>query len=88
MYGSTIASPEEVKTAVADDPEKLAEFESRIARHEKIEPSDWMPSDYRKQLIRLIEQHAHSEIMGALPEGKWIPHAPTFKRKLALVAKV
>ncbi|MBI3359523.1 MAG: 1,2-phenylacetyl-CoA epoxidase subunit A [Chloroflexi bacterium] len=77
-----------MKTAVADDPEKLAEFESRIARHEKIEPSDWMPSDYRKQLIRLIEQHAHSEIMGALPEGKWIPHAPTFKRKLALVAKV
>jgi ring-1,2-phenylacetyl-CoA epoxidase subunit PaaA len=68
--------------------EKLEEFEARLARNEKIEPADWMPEDYRKQLIRLIEQHAHSEIMGALPEGRWIPHAPTFKRKLALIAKV
>jgi len=52
-----------------EDPVKLAEFEARIARGEKIEPTDWMPQLYRKQLIRMIEQHAHSEIIGALPEG-------------------
>jgi ring-1,2-phenylacetyl-CoA epoxidase subunit PaaA len=71
-----------------EDPEKLAAFEARIARGEKIEPGDWMPAEYRKQLIRLIEQHAHSEIIGALPEGTWITRAPGFKRKLALIAKV
>ena len=67
---------------------KLAVFEARINRGEKIEPADWMPDAYRNQLIRLIHVHANSEICGALPEGKWIPHAPTFKRKMALVAKV
>ena len=67
---------------------RLAEFEARINRGEKIEPADWMPDGYRQQLIRLIQVHANSEICGALPEGKWIPHAPTFKRKLALCAKV
>lgn len=67
---------------------RLAQFEARVNRGEKIEPADWMPDRYRKQLIRLIHVHANSEICGALPEGKWIPHAPTFKRKMALVAKV
>ncbi|MCC5921828.1 MAG: 1,2-phenylacetyl-CoA epoxidase subunit A [Cyclobacteriaceae bacterium] len=71
-----------------EDPQLLAEFEARIARGEKIEPSDWMPALYRKQLIRMIEQHAHSEIIGALPEGTWITRAPGFKRKMALMAKV
>lgn len=71
-----------------EDPVLLAEFEARIARGEKIEPHDWMPALYRKQLIRMIEQHAHSEIIGALPEGTWITRAPGFKRKLALMAKV
>ncbi len=71
-----------------DDPVKLAEFEARIDRGEKIEPHDWMPFEYRRQLIRLIEQHAHSEIIGALPEGTWITRAPGFRRKLALAAKV
>ena len=71
-----------------EDSEKLMEFEARIARGEKIEPSDWMPDLYRKQLIRMIEQHAHSEVIGALPEGTWITRAPGFKRKLALMAKV
>ncbi|WP_343691498.1 1,2-phenylacetyl-CoA epoxidase subunit PaaA [Chitinophaga sp.] len=71
-----------------EDPEKLAAFEKRIANGEKIEPGDWMPAEYRRQLIRLIEQHAHSEIIGALPEGTWITRAPGFKRKLALIAKV
>ncbi len=72
----------------AEDPIKLAEFEARIARGEKIEPTDWMPELYRKQLIRMIEQHAHSEIIGALPEGTWITRAPGFRRKMAQMAKV
>lgn len=76
------------KSVQEEDPEKLIEFEARIARGEKIEPSDWMPDLYRKQLIRMIEQHAHSEIIGALPEGTWVTRAPGFKRKLALMAKV
>lgn len=90
MYGNTNLTEEEAKkmNAVQEDPQKLAAFEDRIARGEKIEPSDWMPSEYRKQLIRMIEQHAHSEIVGALPEGTWITRAPNFKRKLALIAKV
>ena len=67
---------------------KLAVFEARIQRGDKIEPHDWMPLEYRKQLIRMISQHAHSEIVGCLPEGGWIPNAPTFRRKLALTAKV
>lgn len=68
--------------------ERLATFEARINRGDKVEPDDWMPHDYRQQLIRLIHNHANSEICGALPEGGWIPHAPSFKRKLALCAKV
>lgn len=67
---------------------RMAAFEARINRGEKIEPGDWMPDQYRQELIRLIHVHANSEICGALPEGKWIPFAPTFKRKLALLAKV
>ena len=68
--------------------ERLAEFEARIARGEKIEPGDWMPDQYRQQLIRMISQHAHSEIVGMLPEGAWIEHAPSLRRKLILIAKV
>ena len=60
----------------------LEEFEARIARGEKIEPGDWMPAAYRKQLIRMISQHAHSEIVGMLPEGAWITRAPTLRRSL------
>ncbi len=71
-----------------DDPVLLAAFEATINSGEKIEPEDWMPYEYRRQLIRLIEQHAHSEVMGALPEGAWITRAPGFRRKLALIAKV
>ena len=85
MYGNTNLTKD---FEVDDDPIKLAEFESRIASGDKIEPKDWMPSEYRKQLIRMIEQHAHSEIIGALPEGTWITRAPGFRRKLALMAKV
>lgn len=68
--------------------EKLSAFEARIARGEKIEPGDWMPDEYRRQLIRMISQHAHSEIVGMLPEGAWITHAPNLQRKMVLMAKV
>jgi ring-1,2-phenylacetyl-CoA epoxidase subunit PaaA len=90
MYGNTSLTAEEAKimNATVEDADKLEAFEARIARGEKIEPGDWMPEQYRKQLIRMIEQHAHSEIVGALPEGTWITRAPNFKRKLALIAKV
>ena len=69
-------------------PEQLTEFEARIARGEKIEPGDWMPDGYRRQLIRMISQHAHSEVVGMLPEGQWITHAPNLRRKMVLMAKV
>ncbi|MEZ5593059.1 MAG: 1,2-phenylacetyl-CoA epoxidase subunit PaaA [Gammaproteobacteria bacterium] len=63
-------------------------FQARIDAGEKIEPKDWMPDAYRKTLIRQISQHAHSEIVGMLPEGNWITRAPTLKRKTILLAKV
>lgn len=89
MYGNAYIgdTPQNAET-IHDDPIKLAEFEAKIERGDKIEPHDWMPHEYRRQLIRMIEQHAHSEIIGALPEGTWITRAPGFKRKLALLAKV
>lgn len=65
-----------------------ARFQARIDRDEKIEPKDWMPDAYRKTLIRQISQHAHSEIVGMLPEGNWITRAPSLRRKVALLAKV
>lgn len=63
-------------------------FENRIANDQKIEPKDWMPEKYRKTHIRQISQHAHSEIVGMLPEGNWITRAPSLRRKVALLAKV
>jgi len=63
-------------------------FNQRIANDEKIEPKDWMPEKYRKTHIRQISQHAHSEIVGMLPEGNWITRCPTLRRKVALLAKV
>lgn len=63
-------------------------FEGRIQKDEKIEPNDFMPDNYRKTLIRQIAQHAHSEIVGMLPEGNWITRAPSLKRKAILLAKV
>jgi ring-1,2-phenylacetyl-CoA epoxidase subunit PaaA len=63
-------------------------FNERIARDEKIEAKDWMPEKYRKTHIRQMSQHAHSEIVGMLPEGNWITRCPTLRRKVALLAKV
>jgi ring-1,2-phenylacetyl-CoA epoxidase subunit PaaA len=72
----------------AEDSAKLARFEQRIAAEEKIEPRDWMPDAYRRTLVRQISQHAHSEIVGMLPEGNWITRAPSLRRKAILLAKV
>ncbi|MBC7553990.1 MAG: 1,2-phenylacetyl-CoA epoxidase subunit A [Taibaiella sp.] len=63
-------------------------FDEKIDKDQTIEPKDWMPEDYRKTLIRQISQHAHSEIVGMLPEGNWISRAPTLRRKAVLLAKV
>jgi ring-1,2-phenylacetyl-CoA epoxidase subunit PaaA len=69
--------------------DKLAEkFQAKIDADIKIEPNDWMPETYRKTLIRQISQHAHSEIVGMLPEGNWITRAPSLRRKAVLLAKV
>ena len=71
-----------------DDPEKLAAFEAKIGAGDRIEAGEWMPQQYRFECLRLIQMHANSELMGALPEREWIPRAPTLARKMALVAKV
>ena len=63
-------------------------FQARVDAEEKIEPKDWMPEAYRKNLIRQISQHAHSEVIGMQPEGNWITRAPTLHRKVVLLAKV
>ena len=85
MYAQALNTVTEVSK---DDPAKLAAFQARIDAEEKIEPNDWMPEGYRKTLQRQISQHAHSEIVGMLPEGNWITRAPSLKRKAALLAKV
>ncbi len=71
-----------------EDPDKVAQFEQRIADGVHIEPGDWMPEAYRMGMIGMAEHHANSEIIGALPEGEWITRAPSLRRKLALTAKV
>ena len=78
--GDTVDAVEETR--------RLEAFQRRIDAEEKIEPRDWMPEAYRKTLIRQISQHAHSEIVGMLPEGNWISRAPTLRRKAILLAKV
>ena len=71
-----------------EDPKLLEAFEARVADDEFIEPKDWMPEAYRRTLTRQISQHAHSEIVGMLPEGNWITRAPSLRRKAILLAKV
>ena len=82
MYAQMVKSENEDNSAEAEA------FQARIDAGEKIEPKDWMPAGYRKTLIRQIGQHAHSEIVGQLPEGNWITRAPTLERKAILLAKV
>src|SRR5215831_10838235 len=74
--------------SAAENARYQAEFDAKLGRGEFIEPKDWMPEAYRRTLIRQISQHAHSEIVGMLPERNWITRAPTLRRKAALLAKV
>jgi ring-1,2-phenylacetyl-CoA epoxidase subunit PaaA len=71
-----------------EDPALVVAFEARVAADEFIEPKDWMPEAYRKTLVRQISQHAHSEIVGMLPEGNWLTRAPSLRRKTILFAKI
>ncbi len=90
MYTQALDSPTPEPLAGAPSGQASLErrFEERIDRDEKIEPKDWMPEAYRQTLIRQISQHAHSEIVGMLPEGNWITRAPSLRRKAVLIAKV
>jgi ring-1,2-phenylacetyl-CoA epoxidase subunit PaaA len=78
----------ELAVPAADTAALEQAFLARVDREERIEPKDWMPPAYRQTLIRQISQHAHSEIVGMLPEANWITRAPTLKRKAVLIAKV
>jgi len=71
-----------------DEVKEQLRFDQRIAAEQKIEPTDWMPDDYRKNLIRQMSQHAHSEVIGMQPEGNWISRSPSLRRKAILLAKV
>ncbi|HEV2867314.1 MAG TPA: 1,2-phenylacetyl-CoA epoxidase subunit PaaA, partial [Allosphingosinicella sp.] len=86
MYTTELQKTKKVENL--EDPDKLAAFEARVAADEFIEPKDWMPEAYRRTLTRQISQHAHSEIVGMLPEGNWITRAPSLRRKAILLAKV
>jgi len=88
MYAQLVKSTGKgLKSREEMSPEEAA-FQDRIDADHKIEAKDWMPDGYRKTLIRQISQHAHSEIVGQLPEGNWITRAPSLERKAILIAKV
>ena len=88
MYTQGLLNQPKSVDGPAEDSELLRRFQERVDADEKIEPKDWMPAQYRQTLIRQISQHAHSEIVGMLPEGNWITRAPTLLRKSILIAKV
>ncbi|MBV8605457.1 MAG: 1,2-phenylacetyl-CoA epoxidase subunit A [Pelomonas sp.] len=88
MYTQALSIGPQNASSPAEDAAQEAAFDARIAAGEFIEAKDWMPAHYRKTLVRQISQHAHSEIVGMLPEGNWITRAPTLKRKAILLAKV
>jgi ring-1,2-phenylacetyl-CoA epoxidase subunit PaaA len=87
MYTQGLDARVAEEGAAADEALEIR-FQARIDAEEKIEPKDWMPARYRALLIRQISQHAHSEIVGMLPEGNWISRAPSLERKAILMAKV
>jgi ring-1,2-phenylacetyl-CoA epoxidase subunit PaaA len=88
MYTQGLNQGSSAAPEAAEDAELAARFQARIDRDEKIEANDWMPAAYRRTLTRQIAQHAHSEIIGMLPEGNWITRAPSLRRKATLLAKV
>ena len=87
MYTQSLNTSEPEDRSI-EDATRAAQFQARIDADDRIEPNDWMPAAYRKTLTRQISQHAHSEIVGMLPEGNWITRAPSLRRKAALLAKV
>jgi ring-1,2-phenylacetyl-CoA epoxidase subunit PaaA len=89
MYTQALnAGAAEREAPFVEDAEAAGRFQARIDAEERIEPNDWMPAAYRKTLTRQVSQHAHSEIVGMLPEGNWLTRAPSLRRKAALLAKV
>src|SRR2546429_5437833 len=88
MYAQMVETGVAKLQDAADMSPQEQAFQARVDADIRIEPKDWMPEAYRKTLIRQIAQHAHSEIVGMLPEGNWITRAPSLKRKAALLAKV
>ncbi|ARS27691.1 1,2-phenylacetyl-CoA epoxidase subunit PaaA [Sphingomonas sp. KC8] len=88
MYTTQLGRPGDAPPVDQEEAERLARFDAHIAADEFIEPKDWMPAAYRRTLVRQISQHAHSEIVGMLPEGGWITRAPSLRRKAILLAKV
>jgi ring-1,2-phenylacetyl-CoA epoxidase subunit PaaA len=88
MYTQALNQRSDGEERSLEDADDLARFQARIDAEERIEANDWMPAAYRRTLIRQISQHAHSEIVGMLPEGNWITRAPSLRRKAALLAKV
>ena len=88
MYTQGLTHEPEAAVHAVGDEAALTRFQARIDGEQRIEPNDAMPAAYRRTLVRQISQHAHSEIVGMLPEGNWITRAPTLRRKVALLAKV
>ena len=90
MYTTDLSSQPRPIAAAAppEDAARLEAFEARVAADDFIEPKDWTPETYRRTLVRQMSQHAHSEVVGMLPEGNWITRAPTLRRKAILLAKV
>ena len=88
MYAQMVETGAQSLRAVNELSPQEQAFQARIDAGVKIEPKDWMPDAYRKTLIRQISQHAHSEIVGQLPEGNWVTRAPSLKRKSILLAKI
>ena len=88
MYAQIVKTDGKGVKSLEDMTPEESAFQERVDADQKIEPKDWMPEAYRKNLIRQISQHAHSEIVGQLPEGNWISRAPTLERKAILLAKV
>ena len=88
MYTTEMQKDGKIAELNAETPEQLAAFEARVANDEFIEPKDWMPEAYRRTLVRQMSQHAHSEIVGMLPEGNWLTRAPSLERKMILMAKI
>ncbi len=89
MYTQGLSNPDTAAPAKAAEGAGLAaRFQERVDAEERIEANDWMPDAYRRTLTRQISQHAHSEIIGMLPEGNWVTRAPTLRRKATLLAKV